>query len=464
MSGLVVRSLNAVLPYRDSLTSPDTLGRRLDATWLVGGRVYRIDSLLVASVSLTESVGGRLLGRTEARAPAGQYLTLLEELVPQVAILLRERIGEEVRLQAWRAGTRSSEALAALNRAHIERNDGNKLAARGDRAGALLRLRRADSLLARAAAVDTRWPEPAIQRALVALNAASIMLGGATNDDSTKLVMRRGIKHAESALAADSASTRAREVLGTLLHMLAGLTSDRVENSQLADSAERVLRSAIDSDPTLVDALTLLSTIHFGRGEYAEAYVLAERAYAADAYYRQPQELLNRLFMYAFEAEEDLDAAKWCREYNTAIREDWFGGFCRLSLMIWVPGITANADSAVATARYAIAAAPRVIRPVVAAQVNTLLAAALHRAGAKDSARATLASVTATATREPFLTRGPFVTELLEISAAARLAMGQRDSAVSLARALLSREPERAVRLQRSRRFRDISAEITQER
>ena len=456
--GLIVRSMNAVMPYRETMTPLDSLASRLDVAWLVGGRLYRVGDSTGASVELTDAAG-RLLARTTATAAPGQDVRLLENLVPKVATLLRERVGDAVRIEGWRAGTRSEVAFRAMNWAHKERSDAKQLILRDDVSGALLRLQRADSALEVAARADRRWIEPLLQRAAVALAQARYRYGGGRSADSARVALQRGKTLAQEALRLEPQSPRALEAAGMLLHEESGLVSGSDSSRTLRDFAERILTRASNADTTLVEAASVLSAVHFARGEYDQAYVMAERAYAADAYYRDPREVLNRLFTYSFEDEEDADARRWCAAYGDMFRDDWYVGYCRLTLMMWDAKESPNADSAWAVARTAIAAAPDVIRPAIRAQIQTLLAGVLARAGAPSNARRLLADVHAATQADSHVAREPFGTELLEIEAAVRLRMGQTDSATVLLQELLRRQPDLRARLQRSRRFRDVPFE-----
>ena len=454
--GLVVRSLQAVMPYRDSLTPPEVLGRRLDVSWLVAGRLSLVGGQRTASVQLMEARTGRLIARTEAAAGDGQDVALIEAIVTRVATMLRERVGDEVRMQDWRAGTRSDAAFAAVFRAHQERREANRLAALRDVPGAWLRLRRADATLDSASRADPGWPEPLIERARLSLNIASMLFGSGHSVDSVPVVLARGIAHARAALAMAPEAHRAGELLGLLL-------VDASKRHPGSDSAagwrsegERMLRAVSAADTTLVDALAVLSTMHYARGEYEQAYVLAERAYRADAFHADPHEVLNRLFTYGFEAEEDAEASRWCAQYGARFPEDWYGGYCRLTLMMWAAGEAPHADTALAIAARATAAAPRVIRQSVGAQLQTLAAGVLARAGAAAQARRVLAEVAATLAADPHVGREPFGSELTEIRVGVRLRLGERDSAALLLRELVRLHPDQVARYSRGRRFRGV--------
>ena len=454
--GLVVRSLQAVMPYGDSITPPEVLGRRLDVSWLVAGRLSLVGGQRIASVQLMEARTGRLIARTEAAAAAGQDVTLIEAVVTRVATMLRERVGDEVRVQDWRAGTRSDAAFAAVYRAHQERREANRLAALRDIPGAWLRLRRADATLDSASRADPHWPEPLIERARVALNTASMLFGSGQSVDSVPGVLAQGISHARAALAMAPGAHRAGELLGLLLVDAAKRNTDSDFAAGWRAEGERMLRAVSAADTTLVDALSVLSTMHYGRGEYEQAYVLAERAYRADAFHADPHVVLNQLFTYGFEADEDAEASRWCAQYEARFPEDYYGGYCRLTLMMWAAAEPPHADTVLAIATRATAAAPRVIRESVGAQLRTLAAGVLARAGAASQARRVLDEVAATLAADPRAGREPFGSELTEIRVGVRLRLGERDSAAMLLRQLVRLHPEQAGRYARSRRFRGV--------
>jgi serine/threonine-protein kinase len=455
--GLVVRSLPAVMPYRDSVLSPRDLGRRLDVTWLVGGHLYQVGDRTTASVQLTEASTGRLIARTEASATAGEHVRLIEDIVVRVATMLRERVGEEVRLRDWRAGTRNDVAFTALNRAQQAMREGDRLAELRDLPGAWQRYRRADFLLDSAARADPPWTEPPTQRAALALTLARTLYGSGHATDSIPDVLRRGADHASAAMRLDPTRSRPKELLGLLLYQMARTPGLDSAAERLA-TAERLLHEASTADTTLVDALTVQSELLFGRGEYERAYVLAERAYRADAYFSNPQVVLSRLFTYSFEAEEDGEADGWCRRYGARFPDEWFTSYCQLTLMTWAPGVTPDTVKAAALVAAGAQSTPRVIRPGVTAQLQTLAAGVYARAGGHTTARSILDNVRDAVIADPAVDREPFGSARQEFEAGTRIQLGDRDSARKLLDAILRRIPQDSARLQQSRRFRGLSA------
>ena len=68
---LNVRSLRAVLPYREPNIGIDSVARVLDAPWIVHGTVDRVGGQNVVSVQLTDAASRRLLARGQGGRPVG---------------------------------------------------------------------------------------------------------------------------------------------------------------------------------------------------------------------------------------------------------------------------------------------------------------------------------------------------------------------------------------------------------
>ena len=452
---LEVRSLDAVLPYRDGRSQVSAIGRALKVRWLVGGTVIRLGGRVVVSAELTDAGSGRSIARREASASPGDEVGLINQLVPTVATMLRERVGDQVRLEGWRAGTRVDQALDGVNRAHKGTLDADFLSEAGDLAGAWLSLRRADSALARAARADPAWIEPLIQRAWLARKTAHLLYGSGVVSDSVAAATRRGIEYGEAARQLRPKDPRALEAHGMLLYthwLMAGAGS---ADSVLA-TAKRVLSDASEADTSLALAPNALSAIHYLQGNFEQARLTLARSYRADAYAEDPRGIISRLFSYNFVDAEDREARRWCSFYGERFARDWLAGFCRLQLMMWDSTERPTPDSAWIVARRAAAVAPELIRGPVTAQLEMLVAGVLARVGAVDSARRVLDDIAARISVDSSIAREPFGTTLLELEAGVRVQLAEPRKAAQVLTAYLKRVPSRRAALARDRRFRDL--------
>jgi serine/threonine-protein kinase len=451
-----VRSLAAVLPFRGGRAPVDSIARRLKVRWLVGGSIVkRADSVIVA-VELTELPDGRLIASREAAAVSHDDVAILPRLVPAVAAMLRERLGDVIRLEGWRAGTRNETAFHAANRAHKAMLDADNLAATRDMTGAWESLRRADSALATAARADADWIEPFIQRAWVARNTAFLLLGNGSSGDSVHAALRRGLLYADAARRIGHLEPRALEVRGTLLYSQWLVTNAKASGDSLLAEAETLLTAATDADSTLARALETLGAIHYRRGKVDQARLALARAYDADAYAESAQQVLGNLFTYSFAEGDDADARRRCRQYRATFPTDWFAGVCQLELMAWDSTARPHPDTAWRIARAAAAAAQAPIRAAAAAQLEVLVAGVLARAGAADSARRVIDALHARIDHDPTATTWRHEHELVSLEAGVRVLLREPARAIAMLREHLETRPHLRAAMARDRRFRGL--------
>ena len=453
---LEVRSLEAVLPYRDGRSQVSAIAHTLNVRWLVGGTVIRLPDRVVVSADLTDATTGSHITRREASARPGSESQLIEQLVLTVSTMLRQHVGDQVRLEGWRAGTRVEAAFDGVNRAHKGALDANFLAEAGDLPGAWLSLRRADSALARAVRADPGWAEPLIQRAWIARKIALMLFGSGVRTDSVAAAIERGIAYGEAARRVRPKDPRALEAHGMLLLAQWQLAPATSSSDSVLAQAQRILTDASEADTSLARALNAVSLIHFHHGNFEQARLILARSYAADPYAEDPRGVVGRLFTYNFVDEEDKEARRWCASYGERFEADWFAGACRLQLMAWDSTDKPTAEAAWQIARNASAAAPELIQRAVSAQLEVLVAGVLARMGAADSARRVLDAVAALVSADASLAREPASSTLLELEAAVRVQLGEPEAAIRLLTGYVRRTPHRREALARDRRFRDL--------
>ena len=455
-ASLDVRSIDAVWPYRGGLTPLNVVARRLDVQWIVGGTVLRLGDSVTVSADLTDAATGRLMERRQASTLPGGEVRLRDELVTTVATMLRERIGQQVRLGGWKAGTRSEQAFDEVNRAYKAVRDADFLAEAGDVRGGLASLSLADSSLDRAASADPAWAEPLVQRAWVARKVAFFLYGTGMSRDAVAQAIDRGTVYAQAARVRAPNDPRVLEAHGMMLHTRWILAPTGPVPDSVVDAAQRLLTEASDADSSLVTSLDALSVIHANQGNFERARLLLARAHAADAYAQDGRQVLSRLFTYSFVGRDDAEARRWCAAYAREFVEEWFGGACRLQLMAWDSTQTADIASAWSIARASTALAPEPIRSPVSAQLEMLVAGVVARSGLPDSARRVLATIADRVALDSTIARVPFDQTLRELEAAVRVQLGEPDAAIALLAAILRTRPDRRVALSRDRRFRDL--------
>ena len=206
---LDVISRNGVLPYRNANLPRDSIARALGAGTLVEGTVEPVRDRVRVTVRLVDGYSGAdLLRRATFEQPSANLLQIRDSLAGEVARVLRERLGEEVRLREERAGTRSTDAWTRVQQAEAIRKDGEALVQAGKVDSALALFARTDSTLASAERADRTWVEPIVLRGQLVERRVRLTRNPALIDE--------GLAHATRALAIAPEDPGALELRGTL--------------------------------------------------------------------------------------------------------------------------------------------------------------------------------------------------------------------------------------------------------
>ncbi len=313
---LHVISRNGVAPYRDVTVTPESIGRALRVGTLVHGTVNALGDRIELSVSLIDAASGAEIDHTRVERPKHQILALQSDLASQVAVFLRRRLGEEVRLREDRVRSLAHDPRAWHLFQHAEElsRDVDPLLATGDTAGAAGRLLRADSLLEQAQAVEPNWVRPVIARGWLAFKELDLV--GTFSRAHYRRWTALGLGQAKRALALDSANTDALELRGTLRYYrwFFNLAPDSAEAASLLAGAEADLQRAADATPPAAFGLTLLSHMLMAQSRTAEAKLAALRAYEADPYLANAERTIWRLFQASLDLEDGPEARRWCAE------------------------------------------------------------------------------------------------------------------------------------------------------
>jgi TolB-like protein/Tfp pilus assembly protein PilF len=443
--GLRVASSNAVRALSGAALRPDSLGRLLGAGTLVSGSLSSAGDSVRLLVQLVDAGSGAVLNTGAFTRSATDAFVLVDEFVRDIAPFLRTRIGRQVALHTA-AGTLHAGAWEVLQRARQLSRDAGDLRAGGAPAAAEQALAAADSLLALAEQLDPRYVDAMIERAFVArgraFNALHPSLGGMVRVEE---LLVEGEAHARRALHRDRDNARALEQLGMIqqLQLMFG-DHDAAARAALLGEAERTLRRAVARDTTRVRAYATLSSILDERGEFAEARVLARRALQADAFLEGALDVLNRLFVLAFELGDYREAAHWCDELGRREQAALTTASCRLMLAAWAPFVEPDGPAAWRLVDAGVAGASahelRFREPLLQA----LAAAVLARAGMPDSAQHVL---------DRALTASEYVPEVLQIGAGVHLLRRDHDAARALLRRYIDVVGELPPLLAESRRL-----------
>ena len=432
---LDVVSPNGVALFRGTDLSRDSVARALRVGTLVEGSVERIGERVSAQVRLVDGTSGADVGeRVSFTLPSGQLLQVRDSVIQLAARLLRARVGDEVQLRELQAGTRSPDAWALVQRATGIRRTGERALAAGDAGAAIRAASQADSLAAQAQAADPRWTDVAVLRGYVAL----LDSRARTQRSERGARIRDGLGHANRALGLDPVDAEALGLRGTLRYQLWRLNFDldAARRSALLDSAQADLEAAVRTDPTLATAHAALSSIYYNppREDLVAVVLEARAAYEADAYLRDAENILDRLFLASYDLAQFGEARRWCVEGGRRFPQSARFADCQLWLLL-SPGADLNVSLAWALAARADSFTPRPERPLRERLRQILVGGVIGRAGLRDSANRVFDRAR---TEDPTIDPEQ---DLPGYEAMARAQMGDDDRAIALLKRYVTTHP-----------------------
>ena len=432
---LEVISRNGVSPYRRTTVAPDSIGRALKVGTLVSGNVAQSGDSLRVTVSLVNAATGEEIASKTVERPRKEIFALQDDLAKEVSLFLRDRVGQEIKLRESRIGTSNTAAWELLQQAEQLSNDVEQLLATQDTAAAARHLTQADSLLAKAEALDPAWVTPPIQRGWLAYHETDLVSGIDKTYYSTWI--KRGLGHANTALKIKPNDPDALELRGTLeyLRWLDGLEPDQDAGKQLLAQAEQDLRGAVAGNPTAAWAWTVLSHLLIGQSQTAEAKLAAQRAYEADPYLTSAKQTVWRLFQSSLDLEDKVEATHWCQVGRTRFPEYYRFTECQIWLFA-LKGQTPNVKRAWELYDEFVKVSPPGAKAFNQLYGRMLVAMALARAGLPDSARAVAVRSRGDATVDP-------TKDLAYYETLVRMLLGDRDDAIRLLSTYVAANPQR---------------------
>jgi serine/threonine-protein kinase len=431
---LDVISRNGVAPYRGTEITPDSIARVLATGSLIDGSVESVGDELRVTARLVDGISGADIERTTFNVPAGEFLAARDSVARRVGSILRQRLGEEVRLRERRAGTESTEAWALVQRAERLRKEAEEQLREDLLQEAVDNFQRADSVLALAEAADPEWVEPIALRAHTAFRHArtSIFLDDlGTSTDQIDL----GIDHADRALVLEPNHAGALEYRGTLQYLLwlLGVTPDPAERDQLFADARADLEAAVRADPTLATAHSMLSHLYINTDEEVAVVLAARQAYEEDAYLVDADQVLLRLFWGHYNLEQFTEAQRWADEGLRRFQGDYLFIECQLWMMI-TEQAEPDVDRAWLLAATIDSVTPEDRRPFYSRVGELIAGGVIGRAGDMDSALAVLERPGPDREFDPYY-------DLEMYEAAVRSVLGDHEGAIELLREFTAANP-----------------------
>jgi serine/threonine-protein kinase len=386
VQGLRVVSKGGSNAWRGSDARADSIANALNVGTLVRGSVEQEGDKLRVNVRLVDGNSGADIDRAAIEQPAQDVLEVQDAVAEQVATLIRKQLGEEIKLQELRSGTRNTQAWSLVQQAEQLRQRGEAAAAQRDTVAVEREFGAADSLLTLAESADAQWSEPAVQRAFLAYRRSR--LAGLDRGAIDRWV-NVGMGHVDRALKLDPSDPDALEIRGNLQYWfyLMGLQPDPAKGNELLLAAKKDLEEATRINPTQAGAHASLSHLYYRTGNAVDVYTAARAAYQADAFLDNAGQILNRLFTSAYDIEQFTDARFWCDETARRFPASAEVPRCELFLLTTKRDTAANIDLAWKMADSMAALTPGARQEQTRLRAHTMVGVVIARAGLADSAR-----------------------------------------------------------------------------
>jgi DNA-binding SARP family transcriptional activator/TolB-like protein len=316
--------------------------------YILRGGLVRSDSTVRMTAMLLDGVSGATLDRISAERIVGTAAATSAELADVMARRVRREIGRAVEDRERVMTARSPRALTLVRAALHDIEAGDSLRTVGALDAAAFSFASADSQLGLAQAEAPRWAEPSVQRAELAYRRMWLHLRPPAVDMAAAgEALRAGVGHADAALAIAADDAAALELRGLLNYWRWRLRSGSdTENDDARRRAEADLQRATALDGSRGRAWSVLSALHFDRGDFPAANFAARRAYRADPYLENAVETVVRLFDTSLEIGDAAGARHWCEEIARLGSQSWMPQHCVLEQMAWYgPPGGVDADS-----------------------------------------------------------------------------------------------------------------------
>lgn len=387
-----VVSHNGVAPLRGRASFPaDSVSTALQVGTFVRGSVAESDSMVRVRVQVVRAKEDRTVGSSSFERPRSELFALQDTIAQQVALFLREAIGDEVQLATERTRTENVDAWLLVQQAAEAEAEAGRLVALEDAAGAERRMETADSLLARATSQSPEWSVPATRRGWLDYQRAR---WGGFDRSAIPDLLAQAQQHANEALARNPQDADALELRATVKYWsyLLNLTSEPGEARRLLEDAETDFHAATQADPNQASAFSSLSHLLMNKGATAQAKLAAERSYEADPWLQNANLTLLRLFQTSVDLQDEQEARKWCRAGSERFPNDFRFYECRVWLFT-LPGrsadsVAAGIDDAWAQCDAVAELSPSATREFNERRCHMFVAMALVRAEMPDSALA----------------------------------------------------------------------------
>ncbi|MGD8279033.1 MAG: BTAD domain-containing putative transcriptional regulator, partial [Gemmatimonadota bacterium] len=426
---LEVVPANAVDPFRGEHVPPDSINALLHAATLISGRIAQDDDGRIrVTAQIEDAAKGVLYKSIVVETSADDLFGVIDSVTRQVREALSPDLAELVNAGRWRAGTANEVAFRTLMQGASAAETFDDRFRAQDTMLAQAAFVRADSLYREASRLDPAWSTPHVMRGQLAFHKA-FMYELRYEIELANAWLNRAVAYADLAINLQPDAS-ALELKGQALYEQFVL--DSFGAYAVLDSADAALARSVLLEPDRAGAWATRSAIMFTRGDFEMAEETARKALSLDAFLENRNEIQNRVFLSAFHAFLDNRAKATCQEIYETQQGHWTAAQCVLNLMAWSNVEKPDPKKAWRELEANLLRDPPMLAEYQRPQLEMMLAAVLAKAGLPDSAEHVIARAAEAGGGDP---------ELLYYEAAARIALGQTDSAGALLRTYLDGDP-----------------------
>lgn len=445
-----VRSFDVTAPeFVDLSRLKSKPSRSRGSQLLLTGNIERSASQVRVTVRVADVPSGRTIKSEALNRFVGTEPGDVDVLARKISSLIRTTAGREVKLRKWRATLASDSAYELLLQVGRDRDLAAQLQGSGNIVAAARMLDAADSTARTAERIAGNSSVLLIERARLLEHIAVLHMDSPLLDSAVvKQALIDGMREAARAVSSSPRDAGALEAFGELSRWYLSSVPLPLDSARRVGSrAEQALQRAVAIDPQRAEAWSVLSGLRFERADYTGAYLAANKAYAADEYMRNPEEILSMLSLAAFEIGDDSASMRWCALLEQQSPGGWPSAYCELNELAALGGSRTRGTDISRTwtiARNGVSSASdRSVDPMF----EMLAASVLARAGSRDSAIAVMRRATQS---------GSGNAELLPLEAQVRTLLGQYDTAAVLLNRYFAASPLYRAGVVRSRRFASV--------
>ena len=424
---LDVTSRNGAEAVRGIVAPPDSIARILDVGTLIDGTVDQVGEELRVSVRVLEGESGIPLFRESYSWPVADVATVSDALAEEVALALRQQLGQEIRLRRGRASAPNAAAWITVARAEGQLRDAVAAVQLGDAEGAAAAFEAAEREFEEARAAAPGWAEPLVLRGQIAYERYVL----AESEEDFLAALDEAVEYAVQALAIEPDHAGALELRGTANYRKWLFLGE--QETALFESARADLERSLTIDRSRATANSTLSHLYYQTSDWPKAVLAARTAYEQDAFLSVADGVLWRLYAASYDMGEHREGERWCAEGRRRFPNDFRFVQCQLFLLT-MPQAEPDVTSAWALHDAILPLVPE--RPeFYDAQAQMLVCGVIGRAGLADSANAVL---TRARRRSDVAPEG----ELMIFEAAMRSVSGDPEQAVGVLERFVSLHPE----------------------